>query len=444
MALDKQIARLARILVDNENISFDEAQDRLRGLTIEIVVGPDSVTPAAHAAALTAISVARKTFVGGVRVAGAVEVPLKSAFPFRADSLADAAVLAGASAFESEPSRRIFIGASGESTDSCTVSPWWSGWKAGTARPGEARSDAGDNPLSGVAAGALAVGVAFEVERGGYPIETEVNLWPTTPDEFAPRFTDVFLPGAFWIVGAGNLGQAFLWALAALPYHDSTNVSIVLQDHDKITEENWATSVLVNGESYGMLKTRVAERWALDKGFDVRRIDRRLLGNDQLDDSDPRLALSGVDKIEPRKLMANVGFDCIVDAGLGRTSSDFDRYRVTVFDRTRPIDRHFEGQRDDPVRVKIPAGAAFQRLEAEIGRCGAVEIGGASVAAPYVSALAAAVAISRTIAIASGCECPMNEVGRLSLSARPKIAPMTLVEGRGIYHAGRPSLSAYQ
>lgn len=442
MALEKQIARLSRILVDNENISFDEAQDRLRALTLEVVVGPEAVTPAAHAAVLTAVSVASRTFVGGVRVTGSVDGPLTSALPFRANSLADAATLAGASVFEGVPSRRICICTSREPADSYAVAPWWNGWRAGTARPGEALWDAGDNPLAGIAAGALAVGAAFEAERRGCShIGPGVDLWPANSGMLAPRFAEVFLPGALWIIGVGNLGQAFLWALAALPYTDPTSVSIVLQDHDKITEENWATSVLVKRESYGVRKTKVGEHWALRKGFDVRRIDRRLIASDRLDISDPCLALSGVDKVEPRKLMANMGFDCIVDAGLGRTSSDFDRYRVTVFHRTRPIDEHFDGLHDEePIGAEIPVGDAYQRLADEIGRCGAAEVHGASVAAPYVSALAATVAVSRAITIASGCECPMNEVGRLSLSARAKIAPLTTVDGRGILHAGRPNI----
>ena len=182
----------------------------------------------------------------------------------------------------------------------------------------------------------------------------------------------------------------------------------------------------------------------MDKGFDVRRLDCRLLETDRVDvdNNDPRLALSGVDKIEARKLMAKVGFDCIVDAGLGRTSSDFDRYRVTVFDGIHPIDRHFTGQKDKPVGGDIPEGEAYRHLEAEIGLCGAAEIGGASVAVPYVSTLASAVAISRVIAVVSGCECPQNEVGRLSFSAGQKFAPLTKVEGRGIRHAGKPDLRA--
>ena len=443
MVLDKQIARTAKILVDSENISFDEAQARLRELTLEVVVGPEATSPAAHTALLTAVSVASRTFVGGVRVTGAIDGPLNSALPLSAGSVAEAAAQAGASVFDGVPSRRIFVCTSRVSTKPWSVSPWWNGWRAGTAKPGEARWDAGDNPLPGIAAGALAVGAAFEAERVGRGyIGAEVNLWPVRTGEIAPHFAQVFLPGALWLIGLGNLGQAFLWTLAALPYTDPADVSLVLQDHDKITEQNWATSVLVKGEAYGLLKTKVAEHWALNKGFDVRRIDRRLFASDRLDSDDPRLALSGVDKIEARKLMARVGFDCIVDAGLGRTSSDFDRYRVTVFDCIRSIDRHFTGQKDKPVGGDILKGEAYRRLEAEIGPCGTAEIGGASVAVPYVSALAATVAISRVIAIASGCECPTNEVGRLSFSAGRKFAPLTKVEGRGIRHAGKPALRA--
>ena len=443
MALDRQIARLAKILVDNENISFDEAQARLRALTLEVVVAPEATSPAAHAAILTAVSVGSRTFVGGVRVTGAIDQHLSSALPFGARNLDEAAFLAGTSVFGGRPSRTIFVGTSRVPTEAWSVSPWWNGWYAGTVKSGEPGWDAGDNPLPGIAAGALSVGAAFEAERGRLGCRRdEVNLWPVRASEAAPRFADVFLPSALWLVGMGNLGQAFLWALAALPYADPADVSLVLQDRDMITEENWATSVLVMGETYGVLKTKVAEQWALEKGFDVRRIDRHLRASDRLDNNDPRLALSGVDKVEARKLMAKVGFDCIVDVGLGRTSSDFDRYRVTVFDHIRLIDMHFAEQKDEPVGGAILEGEAYQRLEAEIGRCGTAEIGGASVAAPYVSALAAAVATSRLISVASGCECPMNEVGRLSLSSGRKIAPFAKVEGRGICHAGKPAIRA--
>ncbi|MDE0703292.1 MAG: hypothetical protein OXH59_06165 [Rhodospirillaceae bacterium] len=440
MALDRQIARLAKILVDSEQVSFDEAQARLRALTLEIVVGPEATSPASHAAILTAVSVASRTFVGGVRVTGAVNKRLNSALPLRADSLAEAADLVGASDFECVPSRTIFVGMSGAPKVAWCVSPWWNGWRAGIAKPGEARWGEGHNPLPGIAAGALAVGAAFEAERKEFvEFDGEVDLWPVGAGRKAPRFEEVFLPRALWLVGLGNLGQAFLWALAALPFEDPGKVSLVIQDRDTVTEENWATSVLVKDETYRLLKTKIAEHWAAAKGFDVRRIDRQLCAGDRIERNDPRLAFSGVDKVEPRRHMAGVGFDCIVDAGLGRTASDFDRYRVTVFDRTRPIDQHFAEQEDAPVAQDVPAGDAYRRLEEQIGQCGTAEIGGASVAAPYVSALAAAIAVSRGIAVTSGCECPINEVGKLSLIAERKLAELTAVTGRGLGHAGKPA-----
>ncbi len=443
MTLDREIARLAKILVDGDRISFDEAQARLRALTLEIIVGPGATSPASHAAILTAVSVASRTFVGGVRVTGAVDKRLNSALPLRAANLAEATRQVGASDFDQAASRRIVVGMSGTSTEAWCVSPWWNGWRAGTEKPGEVRWDAGDNPLPGIAAGALAVGVAFEAARErSVDLQGEVDLWPVGTGRKAPRFDDVFLPGALWLVGVGNLGQAFLWALSALPFTEPRDVSLVLQDRDTVTEENWATSVLVKDGTHGALKTKIAERWASAKGFDVRRIDRRLSARDRIDNDDPRLALSGVDKVEARRLMAKIGFDCIVDAGLGRTASDFDRYRVTVFDPNRPIDKHFAGEEDALAGQGLPAGDPYRRLEAEIGPCGAAEIGGASVAAPYVSALAAAVAISRVIAITSGCECPANEVGKLSLMADRKIAPPITVKGRGISQSGKPLLGA--
>jgi hypothetical protein len=242
-----------------------------------------------------------------------------------------------------------------------------------------------------------------------------------------------------WLVGLGNLGQAFLWALASLPYEDPRKVLLTLQDDDRVTPENWATSVLVRNEVYGMLKGKVAEKWAEERGFGTRRVDRRLTALDRRADGEPLLALCGLDKIEARRSLAVTGFAAIVDAGLGRTADDFDKFAVRVFDQNHPIDRHFAGQTDTRP-IERPEGAAYEQLEEEIGRCGVAEIGGASVAVPYVSAVAAAMAISRAIALASGCPCVPAEVKRISsTAARKSIAPVVF-HTRGIGHAGRPTI----
>jgi len=441
MGVNRQISRLAKILVESEGITFGEAEARLSGLTLEVVVGPDAVTPAAHAAILTAVNVGHRTFIGGVRVVGAVDQPINSALPLRAKTLREAVREIGASDFEGVALQRIVIGRQQPSDDPAPIALWWDGWRAGVCRPGVGSSGNGDNPLTGIAAGALGVGVAFLREYGRLQDpEPEIDLWPVEPGGEAPGFDEVFLPGALWLVGLGNLGQGYLWSLASLPYADPSAVNLVLQDADRLSEENWGTSVLVFGEPYGTLKTKNGERFAEAKGFIVRRVDRKLMATDRLQDDDPRVAVSGLDRIEPRKAMGAVGFDCIVDAGLGHTSKDFERFRVTVFDQTRSISEHFADAKEAEVDEAIYEQDAYRDLEARIGRCGMAEIAGASAAVPFVSALAAAVVVARLIAIASGQACPASEVGKISqLSRRRKSAPAT-ASVRTVAHAGRPKM----
>ncbi|MGO9743367.1 MAG: hypothetical protein ACLPN5_18000 [Roseiarcus sp.] len=79
---------------------------------------------------------------------------------------------------------------------------------------------------AGVLAGALGVSEIFQRVRGGAPMACRrasgLDLWDLRRDwlrgESAPP--PERLPAAAWLVGAGNLGQAYLWTLALLPYGD--------------------------------------------------------------------------------------------------------------------------------------------------------------------------------------------------------------------------------
>jgi hypothetical protein len=434
MAIDKEIARLSKILVDTDDILFSEAEARLRTLKLEIVVGGQTASPAAHAAVLTAVSVGRRTFLGGVRVTGILDQPLLTALPIEGPTLGNACAAIGAQAFDGNASFTIIVGETDAADDGQTVAVWWDGWDAGVRWPG--RSSAGDstNPLAGIAAGALAVGCGFDTVRGKpAALPADIQLWEQ-PDP--PAFAHVFLPGAVWIVGLGNLGQAFSWALASMPYARPADVQLILHDFDWVSEENWGTSVLVPDGTYGGLKTKLAEEWLDRRGFSVRRVDRRLRATDRVVEGEPRLAFSGLDKISARRDMESLGFGAIVDAGLGRTAGDFDRFRVTVFHRDRPIGAYFAGM-EDPTPAEVPSSAAYQALAKE-DRCGAAEVAGASVAVPHVSAVAAGVALARMIALVSGQSVPPSTARRTSaVRVRPAIA----AEGPqcpGILHAGRP------
>lgn len=431
MTLTHQLSRIAKLLVDAEGIGFPEAESRLRAMTLDIVVGPDAANPAGHAAALTALAVSRRTFLGGVRVIGDLSQPLQSPLSARA-TLGGALAEIGVSGFPGFAAATIGIGTAAARDH---IAAWWDGWRAGVRSSAQVALGTSKNPLAGIAAGALAVGAAFQRLRGRTDLPADIDLWPG--DGEIPDFGQVFLPSALWLFGLGNLGQAFLWNLAALPYADGADRALVLQDYDRVSEENWGTSILVPDDRFGDLKTKMAEAWAGARGFRVARIDRALRADLRLADDEPRLALSGLDRIAPRRLLADVGFDAIVDVGLGRTANDFERYRVNVFDKTRRIDTHFDGVVDPAPRPAAPDLPAYAKLEAEIGRCGAAEIGNASVAVPYVSAIAAAVATARAVAICSGRPCSPGEVQKVSASERRAAAASCPIEAPGVGHAGR-------
>ncbi|MFL6728211.1 MAG: hypothetical protein ACJ8FS_17100 [Sphingomicrobium sp.] len=436
MAIDKEIARLSKILVDTDGILFPEAEARLRSLKLEVAVGEHSASPAAHAAVLTAASVGRRTFLGGVRVVGNLDQPLLTALPIEGPTLGKACAAIGARKFDGEVSFRITVG----QTDAdragphAAVASWWDGWDAGVRRTGGSSTGDGSNPLAGIVAGALAVGCGFDSVRGKLAdLPADIHLWGLRDP---PAFAHVFLPGAIWIVGLGNLGQAFSWALASMPYAQPRDVQLILHDFDRVSEENWGTSVLVPDGMYGRLKTKLVEQWLDRRGFSVRRVDRRLLPTDRLVEGEPRLAFSGLDKIAARRDMASVGFGSIIDAGLGRTAHDFDRFRVTVFHADRPIGAYFAGM-EDATPGGVPRSRGYQLL-AEDDRCGAAEIAGASVAVPHVSAVAAAVALARMIAVVTGQSVPASTVRRTSaVHIRRGMAAET-PDCPGILHAGRP------
>lgn len=432
MTLTRQLSRVAKLLVDAEGIGFAEAERRLRAMTLEIRVGELAASPAGHAAVLTAQAVSRRTFLGGVRVVGELDKTLLSPLSPRA-TLAQAVGDIGAADFAGPAAVTIAIG---DEAAPGTISAWWDSWRAGVNPAGERALGVSNNPLAGVAAGAHAVGAAFQQLRGHAALAADLDLWPGGA---APAFAEVFLPAALWLMGLGNLGQAFLWNLAALPYAEGAERLLILQDFDRVSEENWGTSILVPDDRFGDLKTRMAEAWLEARGFEVRRVDRALQADLKVGDGEPRLAMSGFDKLAPRKLLADAGFEAIVDVGLGRTARDFDRYRINVFDSERSIARHFAGIADPAAPADAPDLPAYAELQSQIGRCGAAEIGNASVAVPYVSAVAAATAIARAIAIVSGQPCPAGEVQRLSAFERRSLAPAAVVAGRGIGHAGRPS-----
>ena len=234
MNINSETSRIRAALVNCGRYSFAEAEQKLENLRLAICIGDEAAdTVAGQAAALTAVLTASRCFLGGVTLSGAVDRPLRVPLPLTAETLREAAYMLGAAAeLGTRPQRTIIVG-SGEPVPGWSLRAIWNGWSAGVA-PGQqenVRRGRGDCSLAGIAAGALAVSYAFLAEQDDPRvgrITQGVSLWAPDagqawwendgPDEY-------YLPSALWLIGLGNLGQAYLWALSCLSYADPNSLS---------------------------------------------------------------------------------------------------------------------------------------------------------------------------------------------------------------------------
>lgn len=400
-------SRVTKALTDAGLVgSFEDAEARLDAVHVCVRVGADqAVTAAGQAAALTAVATAYKCFG---RVFLAAELPdatLHARLPL-GRTLGEAARALGATVEPAQgplPTHIIQIG-SGPRSVGWWVKCWWDRWLAGT------RNDEGENlgesdlALAGIFAGALAVRQVFADVKAGASHRSSnvtISLWePSSPADLEKRGPTQFsIPNNLWLVGLGHLGQAFVWTLLMLPYREPRRV--VLQDDQLIAEENEATSLLVTGNTIGRRKARVASEWLETGGWNTQLIERRHRGDIQLTPEDPPILLAGLDALPPRIALAGVGFDYMVDVGIGHGAADFEGVQIRVIPKGAPIDGLWHAQDQPSVSDRLLNEKAYRAVEAESGICGKYMLAGASVAVPFVGAAAGALAIAQAIRLAN-------------------------------------------
>lgn len=224
--VNSETSRVRAALVNSGRHDFSEAEQRLAASRLTIAIGSTaSRTVAGQAAFLTATVTAARCF-GQVRVEGSLDEPLLCPLPLPAKSLAEAASLFGAYPKpDREDARRVLVGCGLEPSDH-SIQAYWNGWSAGVT-PGQnpGAIGRGDCALAGVAAGAIAVGQAFLAEQGDMRagrFTQCLSLWSPELGEGGaehpgPQLNEIYFPRDLWLIGLGNLGQAYLWSLSMLP-----------------------------------------------------------------------------------------------------------------------------------------------------------------------------------------------------------------------------------
>ena len=414
-AIADSLNRLVKLAMDTGEVeSLEEAEKLFMGYRLGVSVGDDVGHSQTHQAALlTIVNSARRCLLGGIEVEGIAGMGLLVPVPpYR--SLEEAVGGLGGRVVRSvDPDVPLVVvgNAKAKNRHQFTIRVTFEGWSAGVLPLDNDDIRLGEScefTPAGVLAGALAVTEAFQFLRGNQPIAGRravgLSLWrPEMPwwEDAASGPVIEKLPTALWLIGLGNLGQAFLWTLGMLPYAVPNDVQLFLQDDDFLALSNDSTSLLTNSELLGTRKTRAMASWAEQRGFKTTIIERQFKSDFRVNDNEPSFALCGVDNELARSALEDVGFVKMIEAGLGGGPDDFLGFRTHVFpggrkakDVWKPVESNRVVRTDRPAYEKLAASGLDQ--------CGLTQLAGRTIGAPFVGAIAAAIVIGEAIRVVNG------------------------------------------
>lgn len=428
--------RTAKLELDEGRAhTIDEIDQIVSRYVLQVDVGEGvSDSNTRQAMLLTAINAASRAFIGGVRVRVKSEGgPLRVRWGGGEDLAVAVQKFGGKIIGSLEPQYpTLVIGDANERPPGKVVlHATWEGWAGGVVEdPGDRLPESTEFPLAGVLAAALGVSEAFQHVRGFAVAgrrSVGMSLWQPADDwrlESAYGGPCPHLPSRLWLVGLGHLGQAYAWALGLLPYEDTADVKLMLQDSESMVKANRSTGLLSGTTSVGRQKTRVVAERLEALGFRTFITERPFDPSTRRRGVEPGLALVGVDDVAPRRILERAGFDAIIDAGLGGDAQSYLDILLHSFPSgieaasawpERPVaapDLLLEqpGYRDLRHRLTTTQGVSGGEGDVE---CGIIDVAGQSVGAAFVGCVAATHALAEALRVLN--EGPRFEVVSLSL-----------------------------
>ncbi|MBL4929505.1 ubiquitin-activating E1 family protein [Fuscibacter oryzae] len=405
----ENLHRTAKYFMDSGRAdTYAAALTMLEGFSLAVHVGADIETSRAkQVAVLTLVNLAHRTLLGGVTVVGVPDCQSLTALA-QASKLRDAVAELGGRCSDTSPGN-LPVAVIGNALSVPTGVPaWrmtWEGWRGGVAplQHGVSLADDENFALAPMVAAACCVGEVFSYLADDHPMAghraTGLSLWrpeASWHDVDLDEPVIEFLPSRLWLIGLGNLGQAFCWALAALPYANPYEVELMLQDFDTLADSNVSTSLLTFPATVGQKKTRMAAAWLETRGFKVVIEERRFGAWTGRDASEPGVAFCGVDNALARSALEDALFDLVVEAGLGAGPDGFRGLSLHTFPASRSARSIWSG-------VNVPASGdlhlpAYATMAADgMDECGLATLASRTVGVPFVGLLAAVLAVSELL-----------------------------------------------
>jgi hypothetical protein len=397
--------RTAKYFMDTGRaVSHDDALGLLKKFGLLIRVGGEVAESRDHQLALlTLVNVASRTCLGGVRVQGDLDCRLKVPFADAA-TLSEAVVLL-AKDYAGGPDERWPVAHIGTvNAPPCTG--WrltWEAWRGGVVPLDREHrlQEIGGSGLSPLLAAAACASELFLYHAGDHSLagrrSSGLSLWNPGADWIAADQTEPkieLLPDALWLIGLGNLGQAYLWILSALPYDRTDSLTLVLQDYDRLTPANKSTSILTWQRMVGEKKARAMARWAENRGFRTI-IEERSFGPwSRRSPSDPNVALCGVDNAFARASLEEAGFGLVVETGLGAGPQSFKNFSLHTFPSTLKASRLWS----TVTQQELPETPAYAPSNLPgLDACGIAQLASRTIGVPFVGLLAGLLGVSEIL-----------------------------------------------
>jgi hypothetical protein len=415
---ETQLSRISKLFIDRDEATAESVLARRQRHGITLRCGSDiEQSYTLQLAVLTAANIANRCFPGAIRVAlesRLAEAPLL-VWPSLNQTVGQALVgLLGPDALTELSSHthddRVVIFGNAIPTKGA-LRATFDGWIAmvGPADDTERLPEREYCSLAGILAASLAISELFlsfadiSIEAGRRTVA--FSLWQPAADVCDPAALGVpvqFLPGDLWILGLGHLGNAYLWALATLPYQAPRAVEIFLNDFDRIEPANLETGILFNPDTLLRYKTRVCSDWLEKRGFQTRLVERRFDSHFRCRADEPRLALCGFDSNPARRDLATAEFLRVIESGLGGTANNFDTISLHTLPNARTVEELWPDLAAEEKAKRVAhqerlarQNAAYSHLAGD--ECGRYELAGKSVAVPFVGATAASLVVAEAI-----------------------------------------------
>jgi hypothetical protein len=381
----------------------------LEGFGLNVCVGPEVLASRDHQVALlTIVNAARRTFLGGVRIVGALDAPLHVPIVTASD-LSDAVrKLGGIPASETNGEwPTALIGTVASALSAAPI--WqvtWDIWRGGVvpARHCVRLPEKGCGGVAPALAAGICTGEAFAYHAADHILAGKrsagISLWRPTEDWLLPIAEGPvikYLPSDLWLIGLGNLGQAYLWLLGCLDYDNPSDLKLLLQDTDRLALSNDSTSLLTQADLLKQLKTRALAGWCEMRGFGCA-LEERLFGPwSKHGPFDPPVALCGVDNALARASLESAGFGLVVETGLGTGPQSFRNLSLHTFPSTLSATKLWTTAPTADAASVLSNPAYAPEANAHLDQCGLAQLASRTVGVPFVGLISGCFAIGELL-----------------------------------------------